>query len=84
MKKNLPQPAPDEPPHPEFWDKKWPCPRFGLKEPDELLVNFMEWEKLDPVEFKKRKSRYQYVHYFGRFRSVAHKCFKHVHVLFKD
>ena len=55
----LPEPKPDEPPHPNFWSKKWPCPRFGRREPDELLVYFMEWHNLDPDEFRNRKSRYQ-------------------------
>ena len=70
----LPLPSADEPPHPDFWSKKWPHPRFGRKEPDELLVYFMEWYDVDPNEFKKRKSRYQYVHSYGRFRCYDANC----------
>ena len=72
----LPEHEPDEPPHPPFWSKKWPCPRFGRREPDELLVFFMEWYNLDPDEFRNRKSRYQYVKVHGKFRCFAPNCLK--------
>ena len=72
----LPEPKPDEPPHPNFWSKKWPCPRFGRREPDELLVYFMEWHNLDPDEFRNRKSRYQFVKAHGKFRCVDPNCLK--------
>ena len=70
----LPEHEPDEPPHPPFWSKKWPCPRFGRREPDELLVFFMEWYNLDPDEFRNRKSKYQYVKVHGKFRCFAPNC----------
>ena len=69
-----PPPAPDEPPHPDFWEQKWPQPRFGLKQPDDLLVYFMDFHQIQPTEFKKRKSRYQYVHGDGFFRCKQQNC----------
>ena len=69
-----PPPPIDEPPHPNFWSNKWPHPRFGRKEPDKLLVYFMEWYRLDPNDFKNRKSRYQYIHQHGRFRCYDPNC----------
>ena len=61
FRNDLPPVPPDEPPHPNFWDRKWPYPRFGRREPDKLLVKFMQWYNLQPSEFRGRKSRYQYV-----------------------
>ena len=73
---NLPPPVEGTPPHPEFWSKKWPSPRFGRREPDELLVNIMEWYESDPNEFRNRRSRYQYVKSYGKFRCWDQNCLK--------
>ena len=70
----LPPVSEDEPPHPSFWNKKWPHPKFGRREPDELLKKFMEWYELSPSEFRRRKSRYQYVNEYGKFRCHDTKC----------
>ena len=35
----------------KFYSKKWPSPRFARKEPDELLVYFMEWSEIGKRNF---------------------------------
>ena len=47
----LPPAGEGQPPHPEFCLKKWPSPRFGKKEPDQLLENFMEWNEIGKFDF---------------------------------
>ena len=39
----LPEHEPDEPPHPPFWSKKWPCPRFGRREPHNSIFSDLFW-----------------------------------------
>ena len=78
---DLPRPEENTPPHPEFCFKKWPSPRFGRKEPDELLVNFMEWYEIDPNDYRNRRSRYQYVGTYevslkGKYRCHDPNCLK--------
>ena len=75
-RRDLPDISPDEPPHPgrSIRDRKWPHPRFGRREPDDLLCYFMDWYNLEPNDFNRRRSRYQYIHDYGRFRCYDPKC----------
>ena len=74
---HLPEPDVNEPPHQEsYLNKKWPSPRFGRREPDELLVDFMEYYEIDPSDYRNRRSRYQYVRTYGKFRCADPYCLK--------
>lgn len=74
---HLPEPDVNEPLHQEsYLNKKWPSPRFGIREPDELLVDFMEYYEIDPNDYRNRRSRYQYVRTYGKFRCNDPNCLK--------
>ena len=72
----LPEADANEPPHRESYFKKWPNPRFGRRQPDELLVDFMEYYEIDPSDYRNRRSRYQYVRTYGKFRCADPYCLK--------